>query len=221
MATRPYQKDKMTYTLNSKFIVIEGLEGAGKSTAIAIVKNWLQSKGMSDIITTREPGGTPIAEKLRTLVKTVFEEEKLVSESELLLMYAARVQLVCNVIQPALSRGTWVIGDRHELSTRAYQGGGRGIAQSSLEMLYALCLKNFKPHLTLYLDISPSLGFERIQIRGHKDRIEQEDLSFFERVRAVYRSYVSEKDAIFEIDASQSMDKVHADIVTILEKHCL
>lgn len=206
----------------SKFIVIEGLEGAGKSTAIAIVKNWLESQGISNsnIITTREPGGTPIAEQLRTLVKTVFETEVLVPESELLLMYAARVQLVRNVIQPALAKNIWVISDRHELSTRAYQGGGRGISADSLKMLHVLCLQDFKPDLTLYLDIPPSLGFERIQSRGHKDRIEQESLSFFERVRAVYQSYVSEENAIIEIDASQSIEKVHADIITVLEKYC-
>jgi dTMP kinase len=136
-------------------------------------------------------------------LKTGCETEPLLPSSELLLMVAARVQLVKNVIQPALARGTWVIGDRHELSTRAYQGGGRGISAASLEMLYTLCLQDFKPDITLYMDIPPALGFERIQCRGYKDRIEQESLSFFERVRTVYRSYVDEKTglAILEKDA--------------------
>lgn len=204
-----------------KFIAIEGLEGAGKSTAIEIVKNWLHCHGVSDVITTREPGGTPIAEKLRQIVKNCSDNEIMSPFSELLLMYAARVQLVTNVIQPALAKGTWVIGDRHELSTRAYQGGGRGISQESLQALYQLCLQNFKPDLTLYLDIPPSVGFERIQIRAYKDRIEQEDLSFFERVRNVYLSYVNKENSIFLIDASQPVEKVHSEMTKVLEQYML
>ncbi len=205
----------------AKFIVIEGLEGAGKSTAISIVKNWLEKQGVHQIITTREPGGTPIAEKLRALVKAHEETETLLPLSELLLMYAARVQLVKHVIEPALANDTWVIGDRHELSTRAYQGGGRGISLQSLETLHSLCLQDFKPDLTLYLDIPPSIGFNRIKKRAYTDRIEQESLEFFERARAVYRMYVNENDAIIEVDASQPVKKVHADIEHILEKYCL
>lgn len=205
----------------AKFIVIEGLEGAGKSSAIDIVKDWLQGQGISNIITTREPGGTPIAEELRRIAKTSFETEILLPMSELMLMYAARVQVVTHVIQPALAKNVWVIGDRHELSTRAYQGGGRGIPQESLEILHKLCLQDFKPDLTLYLDIPPAIGFERIQVRGHKDRIEQESLSFFERIRAIYRSYVNEKNAIFEVDATQSMEKVHQDMIKILNANFL
>lgn len=205
----------------AKFIVIEGLEGAGKSTAISVIKNWLQTKDIHQIITTREPGGTPIAEKLRAIVKAHEENEKLFSTSELLLMYAARVQLVKNVIEPALAQGVWVIGDRHELSTRAYQGGGRGISLETLETLHSLCLQGFKPHLTLYLDIPPSVGFQRIKRRAHTDRIEQESLDFFVRAREIYRSYVNEKDAIIEIDASQPVKKVHADIKSALEQYCL
>jgi dTMP kinase len=205
----------------AKFIVIEGLEGAGKSTAISVVKNWLKKQGIEQVITTREPGGTPIAEKLRTIVKDHKEKEKLLPISELLLMYAARVQLVKNIIEPALAEDTWVIGDRHELSTRAYQGGGRGIPLESLEKLHSLCLQDFKPHLTLYLDIPPSLGFKRIKSRAYTDRIEQESLEFFERARSVYRSYLNEKEAIIEVNASQPIKKVHADIEFALEKYCL
>src|SRR5690606_38772594 len=109
----------------SRFIVIEGLEGAGKSTVQAHVVHWLEAQGHR-VITTREPGGTPLAEKMRALVKEVHEEQ-LTVEAELLLMYAARVQLVKNRIQPALRDGIWVVGDRHDLSSQAYQGGGRGI----------------------------------------------------------------------------------------------
>ncbi len=222
--------------MSGKFIVLEGLEGAGKSTAMAVIENWLKNQGIPDVITTREPGGTPIAEELRRIVKTPSGEtinyenkgnlnlknlEILSPISELLLMYASRVQLVTNVIQPALQKNTWVIGDRHELSTRAYQGGGRGIPQATLEMLHILCLQNFKPDLTIYLDLSPSIGFERIKVRGYKDRIEQEELSFFERVREAYLSYIDEKNNIFLVDASQPIEQVNQDIIEILDENLL
>lgn len=203
----------------SKFIVIEGLEGAGKSTAIAVVKQWLQEQGITDVITTREPGGTPIAEKLREIIKTQINTEMLLPISELLLMYAARVQLVQQIIQPALARNTWVIGDRHELSTRAYQGGGRGIAPSTLQALYDMCLAPFKPDLTLYLDISPNLGLERVSLRGQKDRIEQEPLPFFERVRAVYIDAAQHDSSVVFIDASQAIAQVHTSIINVLMQY--
>jgi dTMP kinase len=211
---------------SGKFIALEGLEGAGKSTAIATIVDWLKTRGVERVITTREPGGTDIAEKLRIILKTPAriktadnqaEPEVFSPVSELLLMYAARVQLVSNIIQPALQEGAWVIGDRHELSTFAYQGGGRGVSQKNLLALHDLCLGEFKPDLTLYLDIPPKVGFQRIQSRGYKDRIEQEDLTFFERVRDVYLSYISEEKNVFQVDASLSLEKVHRDIIHILE----
>ncbi len=113
--------------MNNHFIVVEGLEGAGKSTAISQVKQVLHDAGIDDVITTREPGGTPLAEQLRTLVKQGHPDEPLTDKAELLMLYAARVQLVENVIKPALAAGQWVIGDRHDMSSQAYQGGGRGM----------------------------------------------------------------------------------------------
>lgn len=204
------------------FIVVEGLEGAGKSTAIAVVKDWLLSRSIpeNNIVLTREPGGTKIAEKIRELVKFKDQEESLDGMSELLLMIASRVQLVKQVIQPALSRGAWVISDRFELSTRAYQGGGRGISLNSLKKLHEICVDNFQPDLTLYLDIPPVVGFERIQARGYKDRIEQEDLAFFERVRKAYQECVlNSNNTIIEINAFQSIEQVHQDIIDCLERH--
>ena len=106
-----------------KFIVIEGLEGAGKSTASELISDMLKEKGI-EFIRTREPGGTPLAEQMRSIVKSE-SDERLTPEAELLLMYAARVQLVENVIKPALNKGVWVLGDRHDMSSLAYQGGGR------------------------------------------------------------------------------------------------
>ena len=120
--------------MNGKFIVIEGLEGAGKSTAVSYVLDWLRSHGVAQLETTREPGGTPLAEKMRSIVKEV-HDEPLTIQAELLLMYAARVQLVENRIKPALAKGAWVVGDRHDLSSQAYQGGGRGIAPELIQQI--------------------------------------------------------------------------------------
>jgi len=200
-----------------KFIVVEGLEGAGKSTAVGFIEAWLVKKNIPHI-RVREPGATPLAEKIRSLVKSPDSDEKISPMTELLLMYAARAQLVSQVIQPALNEGSWVIGDRHELSTRAYQGGGRGIEQSKLESLYQICLNGFKPNLTFYLDIDPKIGFERILQRGKKDRIEQEDLAFFERVRKVYCEYAAKDPSIHLIHAERSAEKVAGDIQDFLNQ---
>lgn len=205
--------------MSGKFIVIEGLEGAGKSTAINYVLEFLKSKGIDQLITTREPGGTPLAEKMRAIVKEI-HEEKLTVQAELLLMYAARVQLVENKIKPALFNGQWVVGDRHDLSSQAYQGGGRGIDAKLIGQIKEAVLGDFKPDLTLYLDIDPAIGLHRARQRGELDRIELEQLSFFERTRTRYLELASKDNSIFVIDASQSPSEVQADIVAVLEREC-
>ena len=198
-----------------KFIVVEGMEGAGKSTAITIIEEILN---LNDIkfINTREPGGTPLAESLRAIVKSVDHQEKLTDETELFLMYASRSQLLQNCILPALNAGEWVIGDRHDLSSRAYQGGGRGLNEKIINTIAEVTLKGFKPDLTLYLDISPKVGLSRAIARGELDRIEQEKMDFFERVHDKYCQLASADENIITIDAEQSMDKVHQDIRTAL-----
>lgn len=201
---------------NGKFIVIEGLEGAGKSSAIKVVENALTSSNIA-FDKTREPGGTPLAEQLRALVKSADHEEKITQETELLLMYASRSQLLENKIRPALAAGKWVIGDRHDLSSRAYQGGGRNIDDKVIEAIASATLKGFEPDLTLYLDIDPKIGLARAQARGELDRIEQEQLSFFERTREKYVEIAQKNDAIITIDASQSMEKVHSDIAQAVQ----
>ncbi|EGR4441587.1 MULTISPECIES: dTMP kinase [Vibrio] len=198
--------------MNAKFIVIEGLEGAGKSSAIQVVVETLQQNGINRITRTREPGGTVLAEKLRALVKEEHPGEELQDITELLLVYAARVQLVENVIKPALARGEWVVGDRHDMSSQAYQGGGRQIAQSTMQSLKQTALGNFKPDLTLYLDIDPKLGLERARGRGELDRIEKMDISFFERARERYLELAKSDDSVVMIDAAQSIEYVTADI---------
>lgn len=132
--------------MKANFIVVEGLEGAGKSTAIKTVLDTLKAAGIKDIVNTREPGGTPLAEKMRALVKEEHEGEDLKDMTELLLLYAARVQLVENVIKPALANDQWVVGDRHDLSSQAYQGGGRQIDASLMKNLRDTTLGEFKLH---------------------------------------------------------------------------
>ncbi len=177
-AVRDYLKS-VEKPMNNHFIVVEGLEGAGKSTAISQVKQVLHDAGIDDVITTREPGGTPLAEQLRTLVKQGHPDEPLTDKAELLMLYAARVQLVENVIKPALAAGQWVIGDRHDMSSQAYQGGGRGMDTALMESLKATVLGQFAPSLTLYMDIEPERGLARARGRGELDRIEQMQLDFF------------------------------------------
>ena len=200
-----------------KFIVIEGLEGAGKSTALRHVVAWLQQHGIARIEQTREPGGTPLAERMRTIVKEV-HEEPLTMQAELLLMYASRVQLVENRIKPALAQGAWVVGDRHDLSSQAYQGGGRGIDAALITQIKQAVLGDFAPDLTLYLDIDPALGLTRARARGELDRIELEQLSFFERTRARYLALAAADPRIHVIDASQSEAEVAAAIARVLEQ---
>ncbi len=200
-----------------KFIVIEGMEGAGKSSAISVVEDILKKHNI-EYINTREPGGTPLAEQLRDIVKSPDFDEKLTQQTELFLMYASRSQLLANRILPALKQGQWVIGDRHDLSSRAYQGGGRQIADQTLSTIADITLQGFKPDLTLYLDISPEIGLSRAKARGKLDRIELEQMDFFHRVRNKYRQLANADETIITLDASQDMNQVHHDIMLTLNQ---
>lgn len=205
-------------TQRGRFIVVEGLEGAGKSTAIRTIKQFIEKITDKEIIFTREPGGTRVGEVVRKLVKEKISGEKLDFRTELLLMYAARVQLVEQVIRPALERGDWVIADRFELSTYAYQGGGRGIDISIIDQLSKLCLRGFKPDLLLFLDISPEQGMKRVKRRGKIDRFEQEEISFFARVHQAYHQQIREMENVVIIKASQPLPVVQRAISQHLEK---
>ncbi|EGR2286200.1 dTMP kinase [Vibrio parahaemolyticus] len=204
--------------MKANFIVVEGLEGAGKSTAIKTVLDTLKQAGIENIVNTREPGGTPLAEKMRALVKEEHEGEELKDMTELLLLYAARVQLVENVIKPALANGQWVVGDRHDLSSQAYQGGGRQIDASLMKNLRDTTLGDFKPAFTLYMDIDPCIGLDRARGRGELDRIEKMDISFFERTRERYLEIANADPSIVVINAEQSIEEVSRDIQDALNE---
>lgn len=196
--------------MSGKFIVVEGLEGAGKSSVIGLIVTLLGEAGLS-VEKTREPGGTPMAEAIRDCVKHDWDEA-VAEETELLLMYAARVQLLTNRIKPALRAGTWVVGDRHDLSSQAYQGGGRGVSAATMRAISDIALQGFRPDLTLYLDVEPAIGLARARGRGELDRIEQAGLTFFERTRARYLSLAAADPSIIVINAMQPMEAVHADV---------
>ncbi|WP_028387851.1 dTMP kinase [Legionella fairfieldensis] len=199
-----------------RFIVVEGLEGAGKSTAIQTIKQYL-SEYTPEVIITREPGGTRVGEVIRTLIKDNIAEESLDYRAELLLLYAARIQLVERIIRPALDRGCWVIADRFELSTFAYQGGGRHLDKKILADLSQFCLQDFKPDLILFLDLNPEQGLQRVQIRGKKDRIEQESLVFFKEVYDSYHQLIRTMDNVVCIDASESLQTVQRSLLMALK----
>ena len=201
-----------------KFIAIEGLEGAGKSTAIEIIKAKIENAGYQ-VVCTREPGGTPMAEAIRECVKHPWPNENVTIEAELLLMYAARVQLLENVIKPQMAKGVWVIADRHDMSSQAYQGGGRQISNELIEPLRSITLKGFTPDLTIYMDVEPATGLQRARGRGELDRIELEDISFFERTRERYLQLCRNNPKTRIVNTMQPMDTVHQDIALCIESY--
>lgn len=199
-----------------KLIVIEGLEGAGKSTAVSTLVSLMQAHRIP-VLTTREPGGTKVGELLRGIIKSPEYKESLCDQSELLLMYTARLQLVEEVIKPALETGTWVIADRFELSTFAYQGGGRGLDLELIQQLSKFCLKGFKPDLTLYLDLPPEEGMRRVKKRGAFDRIEQQSMDFFHKVHQMYLHCIALQPDVITIDAMQPLPQVQEQITKAVQ----
>ena len=200
-----------------QFIVVVGLEGAGKSTVIKAIQRELEAHG-HELKLTREPGGTPMAEAIRDCVKHDWQDEIVTEQTELLLMYAARSQLIENTIKPALANGIWVLGDRHDWSSLAYQGGGRQVNLAHLNAIRELTLDGFTANLTIYLDINPKVGLSRAAARGELDRIEQSGLAFFERARETYLNLVKNSDSAILIDAEQSIDKVREDVITAVRQ---
>ncbi|WP_133129795.1 dTMP kinase [Legionella yabuuchiae] len=200
------------------YIVVEGLEGAGKSTAIKTIKSYLASH-VEHLILTREPGGTRVGEVARELIKEINPDQPLDPRTELLLLYAARIQLMELVIKPALAEGTWVLADRYELSTFAYQGGGRKMDPTLISQLSSFSMQGFKPDLVIFLDVSPKRGLKRAQSRGTTDRIEQEDLSFFQDVYQSYHEHIKTMDNVIIIDAGKPLKVVQNLIKDALDSY--
>ena len=210
--------------MTGKLITLEGGEGAGKSTVRDSVRELLVARGV-DLVVTREPGGTPAGEAIRSVLLDP-KLRGMCAESELLLMFASRAQLVREVIQPTLASGKWVLSDRFTDASFAYQGGGRGQPASRIAELEAWAANGVKPDLTLLLDLPISEGMKRANGRGEADRIEMENADFFERVRTAYRQLAAAQPQRFRvIDAGQPLqrvlDDVHRVIVEFLDKEKL
>lgn len=201
--------------MNGRFITLEGGEGVGKSTNLALVVALIEAHGHS-VVTTREPGGTPLAEEIRDLFLGV-REETVHGLTELLLIFAARAQHLETVIKPALAAGQWVVCDRFTDATYAYQGGGRGLPVAQIEALELLVQGDLRPDLTLYLDVDPQTGYTRISDREH-DRMEKEAIAFHERVRAAYLQRAAAAARIQVVDASLPLADVQAGIRAIIEE---
>ncbi len=195
----------------AKFITIEGIEGLGKSTITEYLQVLLAQQNI-DFVLTREPGGTLIAEEIRQVLLT-HHEEKMSSDTELLLMFAGRAQNIAQVILPALKRGQWVLSDRFTDASYAYQGGGRGISTQRIRQLEQWVQGDLQPDLTLLLDAPVEVGLQRLQSRGAKDRIELEGIAFFERTRAMYLQQAKKDPQRFcIIDAAQPLVAVQQQV---------
>ena len=200
-----------------RFISLEGGEGVGKSSNMAFIVDWL-TEAKIPFIQTREPGGTPLAEEVRELLLRP-RDESIAELRELLLVFAARAQHLETIIEPALTAGTWVLCDRFTDATFAYQGYGRGLSLQTITQLQQLVQGNRSPDLTLLLDASVDIGMARAGERGELDRFEQEQHSFFERVRTGYLHLAEAEPARFRvIDAAQPLAAVQRDIDTVLQR---
>lgn len=200
------------------FLTIEGIEGVGKTTAVKLIQEYLTTV-KQDFVLTREPGGTPVAEHIRHLLLTPHVEETLLPETELLLMFACRAQHIAKTILPALQAGKWVVSDRFVDASFAYQGGGRGIALTKIKMLERWIVDKLSPTLTILLDAPPAIGLARAKHRGPQDRIEQEKIEFFARVRKNYLDRAAQNKKRFcIIDATQPLPIVEERLKDILNK---
>jgi len=204
-------------TKRGLFISIEGVEGVGKSTNLAFIQSLLAAQDIP-FVTTREPGGTPLAEKIRDLLLDKNNTE-MADITELMLVFAARAQHVSVLIEPALSRGEWVICDRFTDSTYAYQGGGRNTSSDLIQSIDEVALKQYQPDITLLLDLPIEVGLERASQRGELDRFETESVDFFKRVRDTFLLRASREPERFRpIDASKSLDDVQVAIEIVIKQ---
>jgi dTMP kinase len=199
----------------SKFITVEGTEGVGKTSVISSIRQVFEAHTTPHIL-TREPGGTPLAEALRGLLLAEREEDVL-PDTELLLLYAGRIQHWHNKIKPALAAGTWVVSDRFFDATFAYQGGGRQVPFDRIKQIHKWALDQVEPDHTILLDAPVEVGLARIQGRAHLDRFEHETLAFFNRVRAFYLKLAEGNPRFTIVDATQSEIEIQKRVAEILE----
>jgi len=201
--------------VRGRFITLEGSEGVGKSTNLAVIADTLRFLGI-DCQTTREPGGTPFAEEIRQLLLAV-RTEPVAPNTELLLMFAARAQHLAELIEPALARGVWIVSDRFTDATFAYQGGGRGMDLAVIEQLERIVQGPLRPDLTLYLDLDPEVAAGRLAGR-ERDRFELESRPFFERVRNAYLDRARNAERYRIIDASEPLETVGHNVRAVIER---
>ena len=203
--------------MQAKFITLDGIDGSGKSTHLATIKNWFEQQQLP-VLFTREPGGTAIGEALREILLNPATQASL--RTETLLMFAARQQHLEEVIRPALQQGISVVSDRFTDATFAYQGGGRGVLFADIETLENWVQGSLRPDLTIILDVPLEVSMERINRSREKDRFEQEQADFFTRVRAAYLQRAQAAPQHYAIiDSNRELAEVQAEIETILQQH--
>lgn len=201
----------------SRFISVEGIEGVGKTTILQFIREYLTTAGII-FVDTREPGGTPIAEAIRQVLLSHYNED-MSSDTELLLMFAGRAQNIKQIILPALQAGKWVLSDRFTDASFAYQGGGRGVNKKHIAELAKWVQGDLHPDLTILLDAPATVGLNRVRGRGAHDRIELEGVEFFERVRKTYLQLAAENRERFRIiNAAQELAVVKENILMILNE---
>jgi dTMP kinase len=203
-----------TAAVPGKFISFEGIDGAGKSTHIQFLVEFLESQG-KNVVSSREPGGTPLGEKLRELLL----HQKMHLETEALLMFASRREHMAQVIEPAMARGDWVLSDRFTDASFAYQGGGRGMDRSKMEALEQWVHPHLQPDLTLLFDVPPDVARQRLDATRTLDKFEREQAEFFSACRGEYlRRAAQFPERIVVIDSTQSIEATRAGIILALEK---
>jgi len=204
-------------TQKKRFITFEGIEGAGKSTAVHYCSQLLAQQKIAHVV-TREPGGTPIAESIRQVLLSE-HKEAMHPDTELLLMFAGRSQHIARVIEPALAAQQWVLCDRFTDASFAYQGGGRGMSLQRIAQLAEWVHGDLQPDVTILLDVPVDMGLQRVERRGAKDRFEQEQVAFFNKVRDVYLQLaVKAPDRYRVVDASQSLEHVQVALKQIINE---
>ncbi|MCP5451043.1 MAG: dTMP kinase [Gammaproteobacteria bacterium] len=201
--------------MSGRFVTVDGGEGAGKTTQMGFMREYLERRGCR-VVVTREPGGTSLGEEIRALLLG-HRDGGMTLAAETLLMFAARAEHLERVIRPALAAGCWVLCDRFTDATYAYQGGGRGLPLERIAVLEEWVQGTLRPDLTLLLDLPVATGLARAGRRSMADRFEREDVDFFERVRAMYlKRAAHEPDRYRVVDASQSIKAVRAEVETVL-----